>query len=197
MNKLHAANRRNVISRPVFVTRFGLSDRTAIGAQTLNILKLFPQWYHIYWAESLFDKNVINSYRLESWAFCRLSPLRRNNWLKKKSEQMKWTWWSDDRIIGPGKALVSSLKEKASSAYYAPLEAKDARWMRQIAELITKPFVVHLWDFLDNNISDESTQWLIKNADRVFCLNSAMANAVKENGRDSEILQFTRSIPNF
>ena len=55
---------------------------------------------------------------------------------------MKWTWWSDDRIIGPGKALVSSLKEKASSAYYAPLEAKDARRMKQIAELITKPFVV-------------------------------------------------------
>ena len=40
------------------------------------------------------------------------------------------------------KALVSSLKEKASSAYYAPLEAKDARRMKQIAELITKPFVV-------------------------------------------------------
>jgi hypothetical protein len=190
MNKVSKKN-----SRPLFVTRFGLSPRSAVGVQTANLLNLFEQWHHIYWRESLFAGYVRDSYCLESWAYARLTPLRASDWVAKKAEQMKWTWWSEDRITGRGEALILALRDKVSSAYFAPIEAEDARRMKHIAELLSKPFVVHLWDFLDKNMEDESTQWLIKNAVRVFCLNDAIANEVKKT-RGADILQFTRSKPN-
>jgi len=114
----------------------------------------------------------------------------------KQSELMKLTWWDKDRIVRGGEKLISSLKGHVSSAYFAPIEAKDARRMRHIAELLSKPFVVHFWDFLDGNMEEESTKWLIRNAERVFCLNQAMAHDVKRF-RDVDILEFTRSVPNF
>ncbi len=64
--------------------------------------------------------------------------------------------------------------------------------MKEIALELQLPFVLHFWDFLDSNITDAATEWLIDNAIHIFCLNRQMLNDLQGAQRKSSILTFTR-----
>jgi hypothetical protein len=175
--------------RPIFVTRFGLSDRTAVGVQTKQILAQFPVHTHLYWSESALDSPVPCSHRIESFLSAPIARLKRNSALLSNFDV---SWWRDDK---PGSKVVSileSLKEETSSIYLAPLDASDARRMTEIVRVLGRPFVLHLWDFLDN-ANDPTTRRLIENAARVFCLNDHILRDVAAIRGDASILTFRRA----
>ena len=89
-------------------------------------------------------------------------------------------------------SLLENLREETSGVYLAPLDKSDARRMREIITVLQSPFVLHLWDFLDN-ANDETTRWLIENASSVFCLNSAILRDVTSIRREASILTFRRT----
>jgi Glycosyl transferases group 1 len=79
--------------------------------------------------------------------------------------------------------------------YFAPIEARDATRMRRIAEILNRPYVLHLWDFLDNADGDADTDWLIQNSQHVFCLNPEIQGRLREFRTSSSVLTFIRQSP--
>jgi len=182
----------NKPKRPIFVTRFGLSDRTAVGVQTKQILEYFPTHTHLYWSESVLDSPAPHSYRIDSFLSAPIARLKRNEKISTLLPDFDISWWRDDK---PGSKIVSlleSLGEQASSIYLAPLDASDARRMKEIIHILGRPFVLHFWDFLDNE-SDTTTTWLIENAAHVFCLNDHILRAVVAIRGEASILTFRRA----
>jgi glycosyltransferase involved in cell wall biosynthesis len=118
------------------------------------------------------------------------------NRLENEWEKTRWAWWRNDKLKIKSKTVLYSLQDRISSVYFAPIDSKDAQRMIEISNILDKPYVVHLWDFLDGNIDDAATQLLIRNAKRVFCLNNEIASEVKRI-RDADILEFTRSPANY
>jgi hypothetical protein len=164
--------------RPLFVTRFGLSDRTAIGVQTKLLLDHFPDFLHMYWNEGLLDPHYSNSLCLERWPFARISALKEETPIALRLEKMRVSRWKG---ATPSRSLSSNFRKwrpQISKTYFAPIDASDARRMKEMARLLDVPFVVHLWDFLDN-ADHEPTHWLIRNAEHVFCLNEAILDNVR------------------
>jgi hypothetical protein len=182
----------NKSKRPIFVTRFGLSDRTAVGVQTKQILENFPTHTHLYWNESVFDSKVPHSHRMESPLFSPLAALKRNIKIPTLLANVNVSWWQDDKPTGKVVSFLESLREETSSVYLAPLDARDACRMKEIIHVLKRPFVVHLWDFLDN-ASDATTRWLIENAARVFCLNENILRDVVAIRGEASILTFRRA----
>lgn len=181
--------------RTLFVTRFGLSDRTAIGVQTRYLLGQFPNHIHFYWNEGLFDPKFPGSRRIENWYFSRLPVLKKQNAAARLFTKLKLGRWDDDR---PSAALVSfliALRSQLSAVYLAPIDAKDAVRMRAIVTTLQMPFVLHLWDFLDNGLDHDATRWLVANAIHVFCLNRHILSALHDLQPSSSILTFTRPPP--
>ena len=56
---------------PVFITRFSLSSRTAIGVQTKLLLEPLKDWRHLFWSASEFAEITPHSLRMESLPFSR------------------------------------------------------------------------------------------------------------------------------
>jgi hypothetical protein len=191
MAKDNPQNMDSHVDMAVFITRFGLSDRTAIGVQTRHLVNQFTSWRHLYWHESAFERAPANSIRLETMLFSKLSILKRDNFLSRALRRLGFSWWRDD---DPSDHLLNILARStadARSLYLAPIEAEDARRMKAIVKATSLPFVIHLWDFLDN-IADQDTEWLIANAEHVFCLNAAMLSVVRPQNANASILTFIR-----
>src|SRR3569832_445621 len=178
--------------RPIFVTRFGLSDRTAVGVQTKQILENFPIHAHLFWNESVFDSRKPRSYRIESSLYSTVAALKRNRKISPLLANLDVSWWRNDKPARQVISLLENLREETSGVYLAPLDKSDARRMREIVIVLQSPFVLHLWDFLDN-ANDETTRWLIENASSVFCLNSAILRDVTSIRREASILTFRRT----
>lgn len=177
--------------RPLFVTRFGLSDRTAIGVQTRLLLGHFSDFLHAYWNEGLFDPHYPNSLCLENWPFARISALKRKTPMVGRLQELHISRWQGGK---PSPSLLSDLRNlrgNVSTVYFAPIDAEDAYRMREMARFLDLPFIVHLWDFLDNE-QDEATHWLIRSAEHVFCLNKAILDYVQKTQNNSSILSFNR-----
>jgi Glycosyl transferases group 1 len=177
--------------RPLFVTRFGLSDRTAIGVQTKRLLGHFSDYLHLYWNEGLFDPHYPNSLCLDNWPFARISALKRKTLISKGLQKLRISRWDDETPSPSLRSYLSGLREDISTVYFAPIDSADARRMKEIARLLNLPFVIHLWDFLDN-AGDEATHWLIGNAKHAFCLNEEILENVKKTQSNSSILPFNR-----
>ncbi|MEA3159910.1 MAG: hypothetical protein QOD95_1458 [Gammaproteobacteria bacterium] len=178
---------------PLFITRFGLSDRTAIGVQTRGLLDHFTEYAHLYWHESLFDPAFARSHRIESLPFARIPHLKRDNAPARLLSKAGSGYWRNEQPTLKLKAFLSSLRQGISAVYLAPIDARDARRMRAVVEILDLPFVVHLWDFLDEGLDDPSTKWLIGNARHVFCLNQQLLDSVSSIQTGASILRFTRA----
>lgn len=178
--------------RPLFVTRFGLSDRTAIGAQTRHLLAHFPEHLHLYWHESVFDRRQPGSERIENPLLGRLTPLKRDSRLARRVAGLTGGRWDGDV---PGAALsrrLAGLNGTVSSIYLAPIEERDSRRMMEIARRVDRPFVLHLWDFLDDGAQAPATRWLITEAAHVFCLNEQILDEVRPLQPNATLLPFRR-----
>jgi glycosyltransferase involved in cell wall biosynthesis len=181
---------------PLFVTRYGLSDRTAIGVQTKHLISSFSTYAHLYWHESPFDPAFPHSHRIESWLFGRFHLFKHDNVPSRLLRMLNASLWHGDKPSPALTAFLRTLKQHISILYLAPIEAADARRMKEIALELQLPFVLHFWDFLDSNVTDAATKWLIENATHIFCLNYQMLKDMHGVQRKSSILTFTRGPSN-
>lgn len=179
---------------PLFVTRFSLSSRSAIGVQTRQLVKAFDNWIHFHWWSSELLAVDQRSWRLENRLVGRYSAFKRPGWLANTSKQLGICWWKDNELTPKAKRkLLARFKEQIGAVYVAPLDATDAARMRHILELLNRPFVVHFWDCLDGSLrTHPDFRWLIANASKVFCLSRPLLREVGHFRQDGLQLLFCR-----
>ena len=104
------------------------------------------------------------------------------------------TLWGDKGLKqGPDRKLVARFRERTSALYLAPVDAVDAARMRYIAELLDKPFVLHLWDSLGTPLlASENHVWLIRHAHQVYVLSKPLLLESLEVRPDVGELLFVR-----
>lgn len=180
---------------PVFVTRYSLSSKTAIGVQTKHYLDAFDDWRHLYWRE--FDSGIgrdKRSVRIEGFVVARwpfwVDKMRKLPGMASSGK----TLWRGNRLKElANRKLLATYRERTSALYFAPVDATDAERMRHIAELLGKPFVLHLWDSLGIPLlSSESHCWLIQNAHHVLVLSKPLFLEARELRPDVSELLFVR-----
>ena len=179
----------------MFVTRYSLSSKTAIGVQTKHYLDAFEDWFHLYWRE--FDSGIgrdKRSIRIERFVFARW-PF----WVDKIQKvpglrRFGATLWGDTGLKrGPDRKLVARFRERTGALYFAPVDAVDAVRMRHVAEVLGKPFVLHLWDSLGTSLlKSESHVWLIRHAHQVYVLSKPLLHEALEVRPDVGELLFVR-----
>ncbi len=182
-------------SYPVFVTRYSLSSKTAIGVQTKHYLDAFGDWRHLYWRE--FDSGIgrdTRSVRIERFVVARW-PF----WVEKMGrlpglDTVASTLWNSNRLKEQaGRELIATYRETASALYFAPVDAADAERMRHIAELLRRPFVLHLWDSLGTPLLESPHhRWLIEHAHQVLALSKPLLHEARELRPDVGELLFVR-----
>jgi glycosyltransferase involved in cell wall biosynthesis len=183
---------------PLFVTRFSLSPRSAIGVQTRIILDSFPNWRHLFWKSYELAPQHPSSQCMENRAVARFSRLSSNRNFTRLMARMNIAHWDGDQPTARGIEHLRRLRGQVTSAYFAPLEETDARRMRAIATSLQVPFVVHLWDILDDGLqADSAMHWIVREAKAVYCLNSNMTDDISSLRADVQILRFTRRPPPF
>ena len=178
---------------PLFITRFSLSSRSAIGVQTKRLIASHRRWLHLHWVSYELSRQHSSSRRAESAPFSRWSALRRRSGLFHRLYPVFGSWWVGNRLRPGAAEKVAAFRSRVSVAYAAPLDNTDAERIRQIVQLVQRPFVLHLWDLLDGPpASGSDMQWLITHAERVFCLSAPLAEEVKAHRPDAEMLLFSR-----
>jgi glycosyltransferase involved in cell wall biosynthesis len=181
---------------PLFITSHSLSYKTAIGIQTRLLLEEFPAWKHLFWDNAEFKKHDARSARIESALFCRFSILK----YKPKSLPARILagaglsrWNGNELKPATRRWLRTTYKDDVSVVYVAPLSIRDSERMKAILTELEKPFVLHLWDLIDNNqAGSEAFRWLIERAAHVCCLCEAMVDYIAPLRPDAHILRFTR-----
>jgi glycosyltransferase involved in cell wall biosynthesis len=179
---------------PLFITRYSLSPKNAIGVQTNQLLQPQSDWLQFYWSSKDLLSRDSRSIRIENALFSRVSFFQNDNEHVRRLQRLGAGWWECDRLR-PERArwLLEKYQHRVSSIYAAPLEKRDARRIRQIIEIFNVPFVLHLWDFLDSRIcGSEDLVWLLERAAKVFCLSQPMLDEVSGIRADAEVLLFSR-----
>ena len=155
---------------PLFVTRFSLSARSAIGVQTELMMRDITGAQHIYWEQRDF-RRYSNSRRIENLLVSRFSPLRQHS-----AFGLSRRFWKNDCLTDEGRKLVLAYKPRISSLYLAPLSISDVRRMTNIVEIIDKPYVVHVWDILTDDVKELQT--LINGSRKLYYLTEVMADKI-------------------
>lgn len=181
-------------SCPLLITRFSLSERSAIGTQTGHIVRQLNSFHHIFWSQYEFINKYEASSRIENIFLSPFSIFKKDNFLSRLTSRMGLSWWHNDRLKPRYISVLNDLKSKVTIIYLAPIDSQDSRRMNSIvAEFPGIPIVIHLWDCLDDNINnDPITQSLIRRARRVFCLNDMIGKKVQSIGGNAEIIPFRR-----
>jgi hypothetical protein len=138
-----------------------------------------------------------NSYCLNS-SIPRLWPFATGRgFLKREIERFGLGWWRGDRIIESRKPRLRRILNETGFAYVAPLRNSEATKCREILETIGCPFVVHLWDILDERLNADY-EWLFSHAEHVFCLSEAMTEEIRKSAPcETSPLAFIRPQSNY
>jgi glycosyltransferase involved in cell wall biosynthesis len=177
---------------PLFINRFSLSPRTAIGVQTLRLMGPHRDWLHFHWWSNSLRQLDPRSILFENAVLSRYSFLH-NPALMSVCERLGISCWSgDDLRPSLSKRLVAQYRDRVSSAYLAPLDETDAGRCLELVNLVGAPFVLHLWDVLHGDISRGALRELVDRADSVFCVSQPLLNDVLLIRGDAELLSFSR-----
>jgi glycosyltransferase involved in cell wall biosynthesis len=177
---------------PLFINRFSLSPRTAIGVQTMRLMRPHRDWLHFHWWSNSLRQLDPRSILFENAVLSRYSFLH-NPTLVSICERLGISCWSgDDLRPALSKRLVSEYRDRVSSAYLAPLDESDAGRCLELVKLIGAPFVLHLWDVLDGDVTRGALRELVDRADIVFCVSQPLLDDVSRIRGDAELLSFSR-----
>jgi glycosyltransferase involved in cell wall biosynthesis len=178
----------------LFISAFPASHSNAIGVLTMRFAAPFDRaWKHCYWDTNMGPSEVPNSILLNSsiagmWPFA-----AGRGFVTRLVERLELGWWRSDRLLESRKPQLRKMAENVGFAYAAPLRNSEATRCREILEVVHRPFVVHLWDILDEPVNADYV-WLLSRAERVYCLSEPMRALAREvAGRESELLGFVRS----
>jgi glycosyltransferase involved in cell wall biosynthesis len=177
---------------PLFINRFSLSPRTAIGVQTVRLMGPHRDWLHFHWWSNSLRQLDPRSILFENAVLSRYSFLH-NPALMSICERLGISSWSgDDLRPAHSKRLIAQYRDRVSSVYLAPLDESDAGRCLELVKLIGAPFVLHLWDVLHGDVSRGALRELVDRADIVFCVSQPLLNDVSLIRGDAELLSFSR-----
>ena len=101
---------------PLFINRYSLSPRTAIGVQTLRLLGPHRTWLHFHWWSSSFRRSDPRSVLFENTVLSRYSILHRPKPLRLFEMLGLSSWSGSDlrpslakRLIGPYRGRARAL----------------------------------------------------------------------------------------
>ena len=176
---------------PLFINRFSLSPRTAIGVQTLRLMDPHQDWLHFHWWSSSLKQLDTRSVLFENPVLSRYSFLH-NPHLLRACERLGVSSWSGGDLRPSHARRLAQYRERISSAYLAPLSESDATRCLQLANLVGAPFVLHLWDVLQGDVSTGALRELVDRAESVFCISQPLLDDVSLIRGDAELLSFSR-----
>ena len=89
--------------------------------------------------------------------------------LVKLSQRLGLSAWSGD-ALRPSvmKRLASQYSDRVTGVYVAPLGEGDAQRCLKLVDLVGAPFVLHLWDVLEGDITTGALRELVDRAGKVF-----------------------------
>ena len=183
----------NVAGRvPLFISRFSLSPRTAIGVQTLRLIGAHKEWLHFHWWSSGLRQLDRRSILFENTILSRYSFLH-NPKLMRLCELLGIGGWVGSSLRPSlAKRLIRNYRGRVSKTYLAPLDEADATRCLELTNLVGAPFVLHLWDVLEGDVTTGSLRKLIDRAERVLCLSDPLLRDVSLIRHDAELLSFSR-----
>jgi hypothetical protein len=177
---------------PLFINRFSLSPRTAIGVQTLRLMEPHQDSLHFHWWSSSLKQMDPRSVLFENTLLSRYSFLH-NPSLLRVCERLGISLWNGNDLRAPMvERLRKEYRERVSSAYIAPLNEPDAQRCLELANLVGAPFVLHLWDVLQGDVSSGALRQLVERAESVFCVSQPLLDDVSLIRSDAELLCFSR-----
>jgi glycosyltransferase involved in cell wall biosynthesis len=177
---------------PLFINRFSLSPRTAVGTQTHRLMDAHADWLHFHWWSSSLKRLDRRSVLLENKLQSRYSFLH-GAWFAGLSESLGVSWWGgSDPRPWVAKRITERYRDRVSSVYLAPLNEWDAKRCLALINLVGAPFVLHLWDVLAGDIATGALRELIDRAEKVFCVSRVLLNDVSRLRGDAELLCFSR-----
>jgi glycosyltransferase involved in cell wall biosynthesis len=177
---------------PLFINRFSLSPRTAVGVQTVRLLHPHEDWLHFHWWSSSLKTIDPRSILLENTVLSRYSFLH-HPYITRACEFFAVSAWRGNKLRpGRQKKLIAEFKERVAGAYLAPLNELDAVRCLALIHLMDVPFVLHLWDVLEGDIATGALRSLIDRAERVFCVSEPLLRDVSLLRGDAELLSFAR-----
>jgi glycosyltransferase involved in cell wall biosynthesis len=154
-------------------------------------------WLHFHWWSSSLRQLDPRSILFENALLSRYSFLH-NPALTNVCERLGISSWSgDDLRPALSKRLTAEYRNRVSSAYLAPLDEADAGRCLELINLVRAPFVLHLWDVLDGDLSHGALRELVDRAERVFCVSLPLLNDVSRFRNDAELLSFSRDASPF
>jgi hypothetical protein len=177
---------------PLFINRFSLSPRTAIGVQTVRLLHPYEDWLHFHWWSSSLKTLDPRSVLLENAVLSRYSFLHRPGMARLFEWVGLSAWDNDQPRASIVKQLTSQYRKRVSSVYVAPLGEWDALRCLRLVNLVGAPFVLHLWDLLEGDITRGALRELVDRAQKVFCLSYPLVRDVSAFHPNAELLLFSR-----
>ena len=177
---------------PLFINRYSLSQRTAIGVQTLRLLGPHQDWLHFHWWTSSFQRLDPRSVLFENTVLSRFPFLHRPKTLRFFEMLGISSWSGSDLRPSLAKRLIAPYRGRVSSAYVAPLGEDDATRCLELTNLMGVPFVLHLWDVLDGDVANGALRELVDRAERVFCVSQPLLDDVLKIRADADLLSFSR-----
>jgi hypothetical protein len=177
---------------PLFISRFSLSPRTAIGVQTLRLLGPHQDWLHFHWWSSSLQSLDHRSVLFENAVLSRYSFLHQPKFVRL-CERLGVSSWSG-RELRPSlvRHLTDRYRDRVSSTYVAPLSEGDAQRCLELTNLVGAPFVLHLWDVLEGDVTTGALRELVDRAESVFCVSQPLLDDVSAIRKDAELLSFSR-----
>jgi hypothetical protein len=177
---------------PLFINRFSLSPRTAIGVQTLRLIDPHQDWLHFHWWSNSLKQMDPRSVLFENTVLSRYSFLHNPKFLRLCERVGISSWVGSDLRPSLAKRLTEQYQQRVSSTYVAPLSESDATRCLELTNLVGAPFVLHLWDVLEGDVASGALRELIDRAERVFCISEPLLHDVSLMRRDAELLTFSR-----
>ena len=176
---------------PLFINRFSLSPRTAIGVQTLRLIDPHEDWLHFHWWSSSLKQMDKRSVLFENTILSRYSFLHDPR-LLQACERLRISSWTGSDLRPSLAKRMAHYRDRVSSAYVAPLNEADASRCLKLANLVGAPFLLHLWDVLEGEVSSGALRELVDRAESVFCVSQPLLEDVSLIRSDAELLLFSR-----
>jgi Glycosyl transferases group 1 len=177
---------------PLFINRFSLSPRTAIGVQTLRLLEPHQDWLHFHWWSSGLKQLDPRSVLFENTVLSRYSFLHKPKLMRICELAGISSWIGGDLRPSLAKQLTEDYQQRVSCTYVAPLDESDAKRCLELTRMVGAPYVLHLWDVLHGDVSNGALRRLIDSAERVFCVSEPLLRDVSLVRSDAELLSFSR-----
>jgi hypothetical protein len=177
---------------PLFINRFSLSPRTAIGVQTRRLMEPHQDWLHFHWWTSSLKQMDPRSVLFENTLLSRYSFLHNPSFLRVCERLGVSLWKGSDLRTAMAERLQTQYRARISSAYIAPLSESDAQRCLELANLVGAPFVLHLWDVLQGDVFTGALRQLVERAESVFCVSQPLLDDISLLRSDAELLCFSR-----